>query len=69
MRLLSQTDFGLAEEIMNRLTSNEPRQRTSVDWLTEAVRRLSEAAMEGNMQSVKITLMRLEKVGQEVDSH
>jgi len=33
-----------------------------VDWLTEVIRRLSEAAMDGAMPSVKITPMRLEKV-------
>ncbi len=47
---------------MNRLSS-DPEQRCGVDWLTEVVRRLSEAASDGSMQSVKITPTRLEKVG------
>ncbi|KAF9530368.1 hypothetical protein CPB83DRAFT_763157 [Crepidotus variabilis] len=48
------------EEIMKRL-SDEPEQRCSVGWLTEVCRRLSEAAMDGSSQNVKITPTRLEK--------
>ncbi|KAF8202404.1 PHD-zinc-finger like domain-containing protein [Pholiota molesta] len=48
------------EEIKNRL-SNDPKQKSSVDWLTEVIHRLSEAAMEGSMSNVKIMLNRLDK--------
>lgn len=42
---------------------NDPKIQSSVDWLTEVVRRLSEAIMEGTMNSVKLTPTRQEKVG------
>lgn len=35
--------------------------KSSVDWLTEVVHRLSEAAMDGVMNNVQIKLMRLDK--------
>ncbi len=43
--------------------SNDPQQRCSVDWLTEVVRRLSEAALHGSMQNVRISPTHIEKVG------
>jgi len=43
--------------------SNDPQQRCSVDWLTEVVRRLSEAALHGSMQNVRMFPTRIEKVG------
>ncbi|KAF8972764.1 hypothetical protein BDZ97DRAFT_1649930 [Flammula alnicola] len=49
-----------SEEIKKRL-SNDPKVQSSVDWLTEVIHRLSEAAMDGSMSNVKITLMRLDK--------
>jgi hypothetical protein len=55
------TQFVLADDIMDRLP-NDPEQRCSVDWLTEVVRRLSEASLDGSMQTVKITPTRFEKV-------
>lgn len=46
---------------MKRL-SMDRKVQSHVDWLTEAVRRLSESAMDSSMNSVKMTPMRLEKV-------
>ncbi|KAF8902398.1 hypothetical protein CPB84DRAFT_1678860 [Gymnopilus junonius] len=48
------------EEVKARL-SNDRKVKSSVDWLTEVIRRLSEAAMDGSMSSVKITPTRMEK--------
>ncbi|PPQ93874.1 hypothetical protein CVT25_013583 [Psilocybe cyanescens] len=49
-----------SEEMKDRLM-NDPKIQSSVDWLTEVVRRLSEAIMEGTMNSVKLTPTRQEK--------
>ncbi|PPQ98048.1 hypothetical protein CVT26_003043 [Gymnopilus dilepis] len=49
-----------SEEVKERL-SNDPKVKSSVDWLTEVVRRLSEAAMDGSMSSVKVTPTRMDK--------
>ncbi|KDR80821.1 hypothetical protein GALMADRAFT_60740 [Galerina marginata CBS 339.88] len=48
------------EDIKKRL-SNDPKVQSSVDWLTEVVRRLSEAAMDGSMSNVRVAPTRLEK--------
>jgi hypothetical protein len=53
--------LALADELLGRL-SNDTEQRCSVDWLTEVVRRLSEAALDGSMQYVQIMPTKLEKV-------
>ncbi|KAF8159372.1 hypothetical protein B0H34DRAFT_654907 [Crassisporium funariophilum] len=49
-----------SDEIMKRL-SNDENLKSSVDWLTEVVRRISEAAMDSSMNSVKMSIMRHEK--------
>ncbi|KAF9560108.1 hypothetical protein CPC08DRAFT_708307 [Agrocybe pediades] len=58
----TESELAEAEEIKKRL-SDDPQVQSSVDWLTEVIRRLSEASMalDGSMSSVKITPTRLEK--------
>ncbi|KAF8806889.1 hypothetical protein BYT27DRAFT_7190581 [Phlegmacium glaucopus] len=56
----TESELTEAEETMKRL-STDRKVQSNVDWLTEAVRRLSESTMDSSMNSVKMTPMRLEK--------